>query len=242
MELATYLDQLSADGALLATEAERVSLAAAVRSCPDWTVRDLITHIGGVHRWAASIVGNAMLETDDVTGDQVGIGPDDDMLLDWFRQGHQALVQTLRAAPSDLQCFTFLPAPTPLLFWARRQAHETAIHRVDVQTVDGVITPFAVDFACDGIEEMLFGFAARPRPAIEPGVMLVRPDDATTAWTLRFGDTGVATLRGEADADVVLAGSAADLYLWLWNRPSAARLSGDASVADRWHTIRVRWT
>lgn len=242
MELASYLNQLSSDGLLLAAEAERVSLDAAVRSCPDWNVRQLVTHIGGVHRWAASIVGNAMLENDDVTGDQVGLGPDDAALLDWFRHGHNALLQTLRAAPSDLQCFTFLPAASPLLFWARRQAHETAIHRVDVQTVRGEITPFPTEFAADGIEEMLFGFAARPRPAIEPGVMLLKPDDGAAAWTLRFGDTGVATLRGEADADVVLTGSTSDLYRWLWNRPSEAVLTGDTSVADRWHGIRVRWT
>jgi uncharacterized protein (TIGR03083 family) len=244
MELATYLDQLSADGALLAATVEDVSFDAGVRSCPGWTVRDLITHIGGVHRWAASIVGNAMLDNDEVAGDQVGTGPDDATLIAWFREGHQALLQTLRAAPSDLRCFTFLPAPTPLLFWARRQAHETAIHRVDAQTVAGEISAFGADFAGDGIEEILFGFAARPRPAIEPGMMLVKPDDLPTAWLLTFGDPGVAKWVGDADADVdaVLTGSAADLYRWLWNRPSAAVLSGDESVADRWHGVRVRWS
>lgn len=241
VELAGYLNQLSADGVLLAAEAERVPLDAEVRSCPDWNVRELVTHIGGVHRWAASIVGNAMVENDDVTGDQVGVGPADEVLIEWFRDGHRALLAALGAASSDLQCFTFLAAPSPLLFWARRQAHETAIHRADVQTVRGEITPFAAEFASDGIEEMLFGFAARPRPAIEPGVMLVKPGDDRAAWTLTFGDTGVTTSRGEGNADVVLTGSASDLYLWLWNRPSAAVLSGDVSVAERWHHIRVRW-
>lgn len=242
MELAGYLDQLSADGLLLADEAERVSLDAAVLSCPDWNVRELVTHIGGIHRWAASIVRNAMIENDEVTGDQVGVGPADEALIDWFRDGHQSLLEALRAASSDLKCFTFLSAPSPLLFWARRQAHETAIHRADAQTVRGEITPFATEFACDGVEELLFGFAARPRPSIEPGVMLVKPDDDAAAWALTFGDTGVTTSRGEADADVVLAGGASDLYLWLWNRPSAAVLSGDMSVAGRWHQIRVRWS
>lgn len=244
MRLATYLDQLSADGALLAATAEEVPLDAEVRSCPGWTVRDLITHVGGIHRWAASIVGNAMLDNDEVTGDQVGMGPDDATLVAWFREGHQALLQTLRGAASDLRCFTFLPAPTPLLFWARRQAHETAIHRVDAQTVTGEISALDADFARDGIEEILFGFAARPRPAIEPGMMLVKPDDLSTAWLLTFGDTGVTTSVGDGDADVdtVLTGSADDLYRWLWNRPSAAVLSGDKSVADRWRGVRVRWS
>ena len=243
MQLAGYLDRLSADGALLAGAAERASLDAPVRSCPDWAVRDLITHIGGVHRWAASIIGNAMLDNDEVTGDQVGAGPEDGLLLEWFRDGHQTLVQTLRAAASDLQCFTFLPAPTPLLFWARRQAHETAIHRVDAQSVNGDVTPFDTKFACDGIEEMLFGFAARPRPALDSGTMLLKPDDADSSWLVTFGSHGVtAAAADDVRADASVTGTTSDIYLWLWNRPSKALVSGRSGVADRWHKIRVRWS
>ena len=33
-----------------------------------------------------------------------------------------------------MRCFAFLPAPSPLAFWARRQAHETGIHRADVES------------------------------------------------------------------------------------------------------------
>jgi len=255
-----YLAQLSSDGSLLADTVEQASLDEMVRSCPDWTLRDLVTHVGGVHRWAASIVGNAMPENDEAAGDRVGTGPDDALLLDWFREGHHLLVSTLRAAPSDLQCFAFLPAPSPLLFWARRQAHETAIHRVDAQTVCGEITPFDAEFARDGIEEMLFGFAARPRPAIAPGTMLLKPDDVAVSWLVSFGEHGVhasvvsatsatsatsaasAASAAEVKADVVVSGRASDVYLWLWNRPSAADVAGARTVAAHWHDIRVRWS
>ena len=43
----------------------------------------------------------------------------------------------LRSAPADLDCFTFLPAESARHFWARRQAHETAIHRVDAENAAG---------------------------------------------------------------------------------------------------------
>src|SRR5207253_4063893 len=56
--------------------------------------------------------------------------PADAALLAWFRDGHAALVGTLESAPPDLKCFTFLPAPSALAFWARRQAHETGIHQI----------------------------------------------------------------------------------------------------------------
>jgi hypothetical protein len=42
-------------------------------------------------------------------------------------------------------------------------------------------------------------------------------------------------------ADVTVRGSATDIYLWLWNRPAAVTITGDAAIADRWQQIRVRW-
>src|SRR6266704_1004706 len=38
------------------TEIYTLSLHDALPTCPDWAVRDLVGHLGGVHRWAASFV------------------------------------------------------------------------------------------------------------------------------------------------------------------------------------------
>ena len=46
--------------------------------------------------------------------------PDDGELVDWYVAGHSALVEALATAPTDLQCWSFLAAPSPLAFWARR--------------------------------------------------------------------------------------------------------------------------
>ena len=64
----------------------------------------------------------------------LGRGPADAGLIAAYRDGHAALVAALRDADPDLECATFMPAPSPLAFWARRQAHETAIHRYDAQS------------------------------------------------------------------------------------------------------------
>ena len=116
MEIAEHIAFLEADGARLAAAAEQSGWDAAVPSL-DWTVRELVAHTGGVHRWAADIVARCSATTDTELGGAVGSGPSDDALLDWFVEGHAALVATLRAAPDDLECATFLPAPSPLAFW-----------------------------------------------------------------------------------------------------------------------------
>ena len=64
-------------------------------------------------------------------------GAADPELLAWFRAGHASLAETLTEADPALVCATFMAAPSPLAFWARRQAHETAIHRADAEIAAG---------------------------------------------------------------------------------------------------------
>jgi uncharacterized protein (TIGR03083 family) len=244
MDVATHVERLEVDGALLAGAAERAGWDKPVAACR-WDVRQLVTHLGGVHRWAAALVRTAARDGLEEVAATVGTGPGDDELLDWFRAGHADLVATLRAAPADLVCYTFLPAPSPLAFWARRQAHETAIHRADAESAAGDITPFPVAFAQDGIGEMLHGFARRRSNAIDaPGTVALRPDDGGTAWLVTMGGErlGAVEAAADADADATVNGSSSDLYLWLWNRPADVTISGDASIAERWRQIQVRWS
>ena len=89
---------------------------------------------------------------------------------------------------------------------------------------------------------MLLGFAQRRSNAIATaGTIALRPDDGGPAWLVTLGGERIAVAESDAGADAVVAGSSSDLYLWLWNRPSVADVSGDADVADQWRTVRVRW-
>src|SRR5262249_17763118 len=127
-----YVGALRREGELLADAAQRAGLAAAVPSCPGWAVRDLLRHTGYVHRWATGFVAEGLTRPGGASEEEIlGQGPADAELPGWFREGHAALVGALGAAGPGLNCWAFLPAPSPLAFWARRQAHETAIHQVD---------------------------------------------------------------------------------------------------------------
>src|SRR5262245_6184275 len=129
-----YVGALRSQGELLADAAQRAGLAAVVPSCPGWTVRDLLRHTGYVHRWATGFVAEGQTRPDGASEEEIlSQGPDDAELPGWFRAGHTTLVRALGAAAPDLNCWAFLPAPSPLAFWARRQAHETAIHRADAE-------------------------------------------------------------------------------------------------------------
>src|SRR5690349_8120845 len=138
VEISQHLDALRDAGTRLSAAAAQAGPDAAVPSCPEWVVRDLVRHQGGIHRWAASIVGTPRTEAWNVDLDEVvGTWPDDTELIRWFEDGLDQLVKVLSQAPADLACWTFLRAPSPLAMWARRQAHETSMHRVDAELASG---------------------------------------------------------------------------------------------------------
>jgi len=167
-DIASYIARLRAEGELLAGAAELAGFDAPVPACPDWRVRDLLKHLGYVHRWAAGYVREQHARWVDRASEAEILrgGPADEALAGWFRDGHAALVRALEAADPGMTCWTFLEAPSPLAFWARRQAHETAIHRVDAQQAAagaGVAgePAFTPRFAADGIDELIMGFLGR---------------------------------------------------------------------------------
>ncbi|MEU0199377.1 MULTISPECIES: maleylpyruvate isomerase family mycothiol-dependent enzyme [unclassified Streptomyces] len=236
METSEFLHTLETEGRLLAEAAEEAGTDAKVPTCPGWQVRDLLLHMGTVHRWAASYVTEGHTERrllDEPTG------LDGAELLAWYRDGHSHLIGVLAGASPDVECWTFLPAPSPLAFWIRRQAHETTVHRVDAESArGGGATAVAADFATDGIDELLRGFHARPQSRVrtpEPRVLRVRADDTDVAWTVRLSPEPPVTTRGASEeAECELSGPAEQLYLALWNRAPLPSVTGDRALAELW--------
>jgi uncharacterized protein (TIGR03083 family) len=240
MDAGRLVDQLESDGPLLAFAADRAGWEAPVPGTR-WNVRELVVHAGGVYRWATSIVTNGLSENDAAAAGAVGTGPGDDDLLNWFSDGHAGLLSALRSAPPELDCFSFLPAPSALAFWARRQAHETAIHRADAEAAGGGMASFPPAFAQDGIAELLLGFARRRSQAVRTaGAIALHATDGPS-WLVTLGGDRNEAVEGVAAGDVTVSGSSSDLYLWLWNRPTHAEVTGDPAVAALWRRVRVRW-
>ena len=264
MEVAEFIESLRQEGARMTAAAHAASPEAPVPSCPEWVARDLIRHTGGIHRWATGFVAEASTEPPTKSLEEVvGGWPGDEELADWFEAGYFALVAALAGAPPDLQCWTFMPAPSPLAFWSRRQAHETAIHRVDTELAAGRVadhlSSFTPAFAADGVDELLTGFVPRRSTGLraeQPATLGIRCVDDDGAWVLTIGPDGVTTAAGgggggafgagaDADADCTVRGAAGDLYLALWNRPGVERLQidGDPAVLELFNeAVQVRWT
>ncbi|MGC9668083.1 maleylpyruvate isomerase family mycothiol-dependent enzyme [Planosporangium sp. 12N6] len=242
MRIADHIAVLDHDGRRLADVAEWAGLDLWVPTCPGWRLRDLLVHLGGVHRWATAYVTTGRSEpfTREERAGIIGAAPEHDHdLVTWFREGHRTLVDALRRADETMTCWTFLPAPSPLAFWARRQAHETAIHRADAESVIATVPEWEPGFAADGVDELLGGFFTGPRVTVtaDPKVsMAVAATDTEAAWTLVIGPDSRRMVPDRHPADLIVVGPATDLYLLLWNRPTSDRLDlrGDRAVLALW--------
>ncbi|MFD9983600.1 maleylpyruvate isomerase family mycothiol-dependent enzyme [Streptomyces massasporeus] len=236
METAEFLHALETEGRLLAAAAEEAGTEAKVPTCPGWQVRDLLRHTGAVHRWAAAYVAEQLTERRPLVEPTDLDGAE---LIAWYRDSHRRLLDTLTGASPDVECFAFLPAPSPLAFWARRQAHETAVHRVDAESArGGAPTDVTPEFATDGIDELLRGFHARSRSRVrtlEPRVLRIRTEDTGAVWTLRLSPEPPVTTRDESgEAECELSAPAGPLYLALWNRAPLPSATGDQALATLW--------
>ncbi|WP_055700679.1 MULTISPECIES: maleylpyruvate isomerase family mycothiol-dependent enzyme [Streptomyces] len=238
MEISEHIQVVAEEGKLLARAAEEAGPDAKVPTCPGWQVRDLLRHTGMAHRWATAFVAER-----NTSYRLVGELPelDGDALVAWFREGCAGLVETLATAPPDVECWAFLPAPSPLAFWTRRQANETTVHRLDAESArGGSLSPIDTAFAVDGIEELLLGFHARKRSQVRsdtPCVLRVRATDTPEerTWTVRLSEGPPLTERGAtAPADCEVSGPTAQLYAALWNRLPFPEVTGDLTLADLW--------
>jgi uncharacterized protein (TIGR03083 family) len=247
VDIAEHIDALRHQGELMAKAVAAVDAGASIPTCPEWTMRDLVLHQGEVHRWATTIVADGRTEPvgDDV--DFVGPLPDDAGLVEWFRDGCDALTDALESADPQLDCWSFLVASSPVAFWARRQCHETGMHRADAESASGAITRFPPALAADGIDELLTGFVTRPKTRLKSETtraLAVRPTDTASGWTLRIADR-IETTRALNDADCVISAPASDLHLFLWNRigRDAIHVVGDESLLDEWRDkVTIRWS
>lgn len=245
MELESLLTQITDDADRIVDAAERAGWEAPVPGL-EWDVRTVVTHTGAVHRWSADIVRRT-LRTNETGGSGAfwPAGLADTERPSWLRDGAAALTTLLAEVPDDLDCFTFLPGIPARRFWIHRQAHETAVHRLDVElAAGGPVTAFSPEFAQDGLAELVGGFATEPGFATSrPGRLLLTCTDGPS-WLVTFGGERTRVTRdvpAGTEADAVVSGGSDALYRWAWNRPSPEAVeSGDPGAIASWRSVRIR--
>ena len=217
--------------------AARLGLDPQVPSCPDWRLRDLVGHLGRTHRYHASHLVRGT--TDPATTPSPEPPEGDAVLLSWFADGVEVLLDAVRSTDPAAPAWTWAPHVEPVVaFWPRRMALETAVHRWDAQAAQGVPQHVAPEVAVDGVDEVLS--VHRPadwddEPVTVEGVVAVRLSDTGHEHVLQVAPDGLSPSDREPEA--VLSGTASDVLLALWGRIPLDRLvTGDPALVQALRT------
>ncbi len=228
-----YAASLRRDDERLLRAAQR-RLGVPVPSCPDWTMADLVYHLGWVHSFWGQIVAGRLTDVGDYVHPE---RPADDALLDWFGETCASVADVLdHANPSD-EVWSW-SAQKDVAFVQRRMTHEAAVHTWDAVGAVGDPEPIDADLAVDGIDEYIDLFMpvwVRQPVDAGPYSVSLRASDRSTRWWLEVRHGELSTSRGGLVADAIVSGTASDLLLLLWGRaePAALDLEGEPTALQR---------
>ena len=237
--------EIEASTGILAGLVHGADLTRPVPTCPDWTLRQLATHVGRAHRWAAEIASTRSAEFIPFRQVPDGRIPDDPALhAPWLRAGAARFIEAVQEAGSDpVWAFTGL---RPASFWTRRMANETAVHRADAQIAAGRRPEFEPDLAADAIDEWLGFMSGLGAPdarveALPDGAVLhvhATDDGVDGEWLVRREGQAVTVEPGHGKGDVALRGPAARLLLVLVRRVQPddpeVEVLGDRALLTGW--------
>ncbi len=228
-----------------------VDLSIPVPTCPDWSLEQLMLHVGRGDRWCAQIVADQSMDFLDprsVSGGKPPPGREN--AIDWLHQGARRLIDAVGQTGPDTPVWTFL-GPRPARWWIRRRLHETAVHRADAALAVGVDFEIEPVQAADAITEYLErvviradaeGPAGGDRPLGDGQSLHLHATDPGLGeageWTILGRPDGIAVDHEHGKATTALRGPARDLLLAIVRRRTASDVSleifGDPAVWDTW--------
>jgi uncharacterized protein (TIGR03083 family) len=225
-----------------------------VPTCPEWTLLDLVQHLGEVHRfWAAALnAGPAAAPPAESAPQGAEAAPRErEALLAWSAASTRQLLDTLREAGPDRGCWTWWGAsqsPQTSGAVARHQLQEAAVHAYDAQITLGAPQPLPDEAALDGVDEFLStccaGTDAWPHEAAAVDFHVTQG----RSWRLSLSAGGARSTRlptpgtipaaaagqGPDAADAYARGTASEVVLVLYDRIpiDSLQLAGDRRLFD----------
>jgi uncharacterized protein (TIGR03083 family) len=248
MENSRFLDCLTADYERIRAVAPG-NLDRQVPTCPEWTVADLLQHVGKVYLHKAAIMRDG---AEPSPWPPAGLNEEEPVAL--LDRAYTELVEEFdHHAPDDFSPTWYDPDQT-VGFWIRRMAQETVIHRIDAElAADVPIALIPDDLAIDGIDELLKIFVAYDAKKYPEDYAETLGQSPGWSYTIHAADVEwlVGTSPGSfsvgggpgltvpdfSNVDVAISGTPTALLRWAWNRetpgePSTVTIEGPGELTE----------
>jgi len=248
LERNRYEVEFEAEAIRLAAAANELEPLTPVPTCPEWTVRDLVGHVGTGHRWSTQIVAERLQTPPDYVVLDPPAHPAD--WAEWLVDGTRGLVEAIRTTGADEPVWTWQSDRTAA-FWLRKMLHDEVVHRFDAELAGGRLGDLAADVGADGISDMLTSIATlSPTDSPDPifaglvgagetlQFVAIDAEPSVGQWHVVRTPAGVHWQHRQAPADVTVRAPARELLLMLNRRLDAAQqgvqISGDRALFTHW--------
>jgi uncharacterized protein (TIGR03083 family) len=240
-----WMPALRTEGAAFYAAIDEAAPEMPVPSCPDWTVTNLVHHLGSLYRWVGAILSAP--EGPPPRPSTEGL-PTGRAAVEWWQREYEQLVSLLDKVDADAPAWNWAPQPKRAAFWHRRMTMETAVHRWDAQMAIASGEPIEAAVAVDGVSEVLDTWLPAGRghtSHTRQGVVHLQAVDVGQEWFVRLRGSGVALLDTGTILDTddhhptaQAAGTASDLLLALYGRVrfDVLDIAGDPTLLDALRT------
>lgn len=226
LSLGRYRELMAQDHARMRALTDSARTAA-VPACPGWTGDELVRHTALVYLQKAETVRTGTKPRGQWLPEEL-TGMDAAELLD---AGYARLIEQFDAHDPADSAESWVPEDQTVGFWIRRLAHETAIHRHDLEAALGAAAPIDEELAIDGIDEVLTVMLGRGAPDESASGAAVSVESDGKAWCAVLEAAAVRITREPCASSVGrVTGSANDVLLWLWGRGPLPEGSADSSA------------
>jgi uncharacterized protein (TIGR03083 family) len=247
LEFDTYLTLIDTEAQAFDETLEGIPTDRSVPGCPGWTVADLREHTAGVFAFWLHQLADTAPDAEQPTFPSTARARAAEPVHTLARETIDILAERGPTSP----CWNWSGTNRSIAWVVRRLANEVSVHRADAAAAAGDQPLIPAELAADGIDELIEVFLDAPPGSRYGNPPLLRLDTPERRWSIRVSEDGVWPdgagdgvddgVGGGGDdggeAPTVVTGSASDVLLRLWGRPSAAAVSGDPRAIARWSSL-----
>lgn len=241
----------------LAESAAAAGPDAAVPTAPQWTIRDLVEHVGQTHHWVAEIIERRISDPSQLPTQMAALPADFGEWQEWLTQGAQRFANACSDDALDAPVFNAAgDGRTGARFWLSSVLNEAVVHGFDAANAAGRSAD--VDIDADIAAALIsnhFAMLTSPtwemqRPLFAEAMrgtgqsLQWRATDTAHdagAWIVERTPDGARWQTGIQQADVTVTGPAQSLLLTLTRRlplseskAGGISVEGDGDLVQHW--------
>ncbi|MFE0024028.1 maleylpyruvate isomerase family mycothiol-dependent enzyme [Amycolatopsis sp. NPDC059021] len=239
----------------LAESAAAAGPGAAVPTAPEWTVTDLVRHVGQTQHWVAEVIERRVTDPTQLPTEMAVLPADPREWQAWLSESAQRVASACSDDALDAPVFNAAgDERSGTRFWMAAMLNEAVVHGVDAANAAdrpaGIDTDIAAALVTNHFAmltsptwEMQRPESARALRGTGQTLQWLATDiaDGAGAWFVERRPEGATWQPGTRQADVMVAGPARSLLLVLTRRlPLTGReitdisVEGDAGLARHW--------